>query len=169
MRKIKLADQPIIVVDSREQRPFPLDGYMTQRGTLATGDYSLAGHEHHIAVERKSHSDIWACCAGERARFERCLARLAALDRAAVVIECSLTDLAVRPPQVQRVTPATVVGSCISWSVQYRLPFFWCDTRRYAERVTVRFLLSYLKHCTGQQQLPTESVTVTLVEVPCND
>lgn len=141
---------PEIIIDTREQLPFTFSGYTTQRGTLPTGDYSLAGYEHAVAVERKSHGDIWACCAAERARFERCLERLAALDRAAVVIECSLTDLAIRPARVQRVTPATVVGSCISWAAQYRLPFFWCDTRRYAERVTVRWLLAYLKHCTGE-------------------
>lgn len=154
MRKLIKEPIPTIIVDTREQRPFAFDGYLTQRGTLASGDYSLAGHEHRVAVERKSHADIWQCCAAERARFERCLARLAALERAAVVIECSLTELAVRPPQVQRVTPATVVGSCISWSVQHRIPFFWCDTRRYAERVTIRFLMAYLKHRTGQTTLP---------------
>lgn len=38
------------------------------------------------------------------------------------------------------------VGSYISWSVQYRIPVFWCDTREYAERVTVRFLAGWMKH-----------------------
>lgn len=139
----------MILIDTREQRPFPLIGYVSQRATLPTGDYSLVGFEHRVAIERKSHGDMWQCVAGERARFERCLERLAALDRAAVVIECSLTEFAVRPARVQRVTPATAVGSCISWMAQYRVPFIWADNRRYAERVTLRFLLAYAKHCGG--------------------
>lgn len=165
MKKLIKEPIPTIIVDSREQRPFAFDGYPTMTKALPTGDYSLLSLENRVAVERKSHGDIWACCAGERARFERCLARLAALDRAAVVIECSLSELAVRPSQVQRVTPATVVGSCISWSVQHHLPFFWCDTRRYAERVTVRFLLAYLKHCTGQAVLPEVANEISEINV----
>jgi len=139
----------VFIIDTREQRPFALDGYETRRATLGAGDYSLAGFEHCVAVERKSHADAWGCVAGSRERFERCLARLAALDRAAIVIECNLRDFAVRPAQVQRVTPATAVGSFVSWSVQFGIPVFWCDNRRYAERITVRYLLSYLKHRGG--------------------
>lgn len=146
MRRSKLIDLPTIVIDSREQLPFHFDGLVTVRGTLATGDYSLQGYEHLVAVERKGKGDAWGCVAGERERFERCIARLGALDRAAIVIECSLADFCVRPERIQRVTIATAVGSYVSWSVQHRLPIFWCDNRRYAERVCLRFLASWWKH-----------------------
>lgn len=138
-----------IVIDTREQRPYPFTGLATQVGTLATGDYSILGYEDKIAVERKGKEDAWACVAGERERFERCLERLAGLHRAAIVIECDLRDFSVRPSYIQRVTPATAVGSFISWSVKYQIQLFWCDTRAYAERVVVRYLAGYLKHCTN--------------------
>lgn len=140
---------PRIVIDTREQNEYPFDGYQTVRRKLDTGDYSLEGFESRMTVERKNYFDAWGAVSTYRERFERCLARLAALDRAAIVIECNLRDFAVRPAQVQRVTPATAVGSFVSWSLQYNLPVFWCDNRRYAERITVRWLLSYLKHRGG--------------------
>lgn len=135
-----------IVVDTREQNPWPLTGFETRRGTLHAGDYSLAGYENSVAIERKSKEDAWGCVGGGRKRFVACVERLAALDRAAIVIECSLSDMLVKPPYVKRVTPATAVGSYISWACGYRIPVFWCDNREYAERVAVRFLAAYLKH-----------------------
>jgi DNA excision repair protein ERCC-4 len=136
---------PRIVVDTREQTPFVFD-VPTMRGTLNAGDYSLEGLEKMVAVERKSHGDMWGSMSNGRARFERCVQRLALLDRAAIVVECSLTELCCRPRQIQRVTPASVVGGLISWSAQYSIPVFFCDNREYAARVTLRFLASYLKH-----------------------
>lgn len=150
-----------IVVDTREQRPYNFTGLATVRGTLASGDYSLVGHEHRIAIERKEKSDAWNCVAGERDRFERCLERLAALERAAIVIECDLREFSVRPSYVQRITPATAVGSFISWSVKYRIQLFWCDSRAYAERVVVRYLAGYLKHVANRSVSPTDVVLPT--------
>lgn len=139
-----------IIVDSREKNPWSLTGFDTIRGTLHAGDYSLEGYESRVAVERKSKEDAWGCVGGNRRRFVDCLERLAGLDRAAIVIECSLSEFAVKPPYVKRVTAATAVGSYISWSARYRLPIFWADNRHYAERVAVRFLAAYLKHVANE-------------------
>lgn len=136
---------PRIVIDTREQAPFPLVEYQTVVKGLKSGDYSLEGYESHVAVERKSHSDAYQCVGASRERFEDCLGRLAKLDRACVVIESSLSAFAV-PPERTRVDARMAVGSYISWSVKYGLPVFWCDTREYAERVTVRFLAGWMKH-----------------------
>lgn len=136
----------IIAVDTREQLPFEFAGLQTQRCSLKAGDYSIVGYETCVAVERKSHGDCWGSMSNGRGRFERCVKRLAELDRAAIVIECSLSRLCERPAQIQRTTVASVVGGLISWSVQYSIPIFWCDNRIMAERVTLRFLASYLKH-----------------------
>ena len=55
-----------IVIDTREQAPFPFSGEQyrgteTAFGTLDTGDYSLAGLTDKVAVERKSLPDLVAC------------------------------------------------------------------------------------------------------------
>lgn len=139
----------VFAVDTREQAPFPLLGFAAIRKTLKAGDYSIVGLEDKVAVERKSYTDAWGSMAQGRARFERCVKRLADLDRAAIVIECGVRELAQQPSYIQRVTPASVVGGLISWSAQYRLPVFFCDDRAHAERVTVRFLAAYWKHLAG--------------------
>lgn len=141
----------VIAVDRREQLPFPLLGFATMSKTLKTGDYSIIGYEDRVAVERKSYADAWGSMSEGRARFERCVRRLGELERAAIVIECSLSQLAEQPPYIQRCQPASVVGGLISWSCQHRVPVFFCDDRYRAERVTVRFLTAFWKHLRGEE------------------
>jgi len=138
---------PRIAIDTREQSRFMFDGYESYRTTLQTGDYSLEGLTDVLAVERKSHGDAWAMLTAERKRFERCLERMALLDRAAIVIECSMAEFVVPPPQVKRVNAATAMGSYISWSTKYRIPVYWAENRQWAERITLRILAAYYKHC----------------------
>ncbi len=65
-----------IVRDSREQSPFHFedarfDGVEVIEGTLTTGDYSIAGLESRVAVERKSLADFIGSISTGRERFER--------------------------------------------------------------------------------------------------
>ena len=138
-----------IIVDTREKRSYKFDGFDTVVKGLKTGDYSIVGLEDRVAVERKSFNDAWGSMSSGRERFTRCIKRLAELDRAAIVIECSLTELSIPPRQIQRVSPASVVGGFISWSAQYAIPVFFCDNALLAERVTLRFLAAYWKHRSG--------------------
>lgn len=139
-----------ILVDTREQQVLPITDYPTERVTLATGDYSIrvgdVDYSDRCVVERKSHGDAWSSIGMDRPRFERCIRRLALIERPAIVLECTLGALCERPSRIQRVTPATIVGSLISWSAQYRIPVFFADDRAYAARIVSRFLTSYVKH-----------------------
>ncbi|MCA1987342.1 MAG: hypothetical protein LDL27_12865, partial [Desulfovibrio sp.] len=64
-----------IVVDTREQRPFRFERWpavILEPGTLPTGDYSLPGLAHRVALERKSLDDLVSCLKSTgRERFER--------------------------------------------------------------------------------------------------
>jgi ERCC4-type nuclease len=151
---------PDIAIDSREQLRYQFDGYASYRTTLTTGDYSLRGFEDRLAVERKNHADAWAMLTTERKRFERCLERMAMLDRAAIVIEASMAEFCVPPAQVKRVNAATAVGSYLSWSCKYRIPVYWAESRQWGERVTLRFLAAYYKHCAGGVAIAIERARV---------
>lgn len=140
-----------ILIDTREQQPYEFKGYKTEIQGLAYGDYSLEGYTDYITIERKSKADAYGCVGGSRGRFTRCLDRLARIRAPAIVIECSLAEFSQPPPRT-RISAKQAVGSFISWSCQYRIPVFWCENRAYAERVTLRFLLSYLKHVAGDGQ-----------------
>ena len=84
-----------IIRDSREQAPLTFTGYPVEVavGALEAGDYSLAGFERRVAVERKELGDLVGCLSGERARFEKELARLRGYDAAVVVVESPAGDL----------------------------------------------------------------------------
>ena len=88
-----------IIRDTREQDGFTfIDGFdpapIVTDGTLATGDYSLAGFEAAgITVERKSLQDLVGVLGHGRERFERELARMRAYAVAAVVVEAPLSAL----------------------------------------------------------------------------
>ena len=138
----------LIVVDSREQCPFSFthERYevQVQPGTLSVGDYSLAGLEDKVAVERKSLSDLVACLGRERERFERELMRGAAWDAFAVVCEGSWLELA-RGEYRSQLNPHAACQSVLAFTARYRVPFLFAGTRGAAEYMTWGFLRQYLE------------------------
>jgi len=156
---------PRIAVDTREILRYTFPDHESYRMTLKTGDYSLEGFTDVLAVERKNHGDAWQMLTGERKRFERCLERLSQLDRAAIVIESSMKEFCIPPSQIKRVNAATAMGSYISWSTKWRIPVFFAENRQWGERVTLRILAAYYKHCAGDalvraQRLSDAGVTI---------
>jgi len=136
-----------VIVDSREQTPFPFTGYDVEvvRAGLPSGDYSLPGFEDRVAVERKSLADLVACLMGDnRERFERELVRLARYDLAAVVIEAGWCDLAAGNYRSD-MKPHSACQSVLAFQVRYRVPFIWAGSRKAAEYVTHSILAKYLR------------------------
>jgi DNA excision repair protein ERCC-4 len=134
----------IVIIDTREQAPYTFEGYdaQTERGTLATGDYSLAGFEDRIAIERKSLDDLIVCLCHERERFERELHRAKALDYFAVVVEASFAEV-LSGRFRSRMQVNAVVESISAFSVRYRAPFFFAGNRQAGERLTYSLLAKY--------------------------
>ena len=137
-----------ILVDSREQRPFNFEheryDVQIQPGTLTVGDYSLAGLQDKVAVERKSLPDLLGCLGRERERFERELQRGAALDAFAVVVEGSWSDLANGNFRSQ-FNPHAACQSVLAFMSRYRLPVLFAGSRPAAEYSVWGFLRQYLE------------------------
>lgn len=138
-----------IIVDSREQAPFPFrgaryEGVAVEVGTLPTGDYSLAGLTDRVAVERKELPDLVACLGRERERFERELQRAAALDAFAVVVEASWQELASGQYR-SRLNPHAACQSVLAFAGRYRVPFLFAGSRAAAEYMAWGFLRQYLE------------------------
>ena len=136
-----------IIVDSREQLPFTFSheryDVQIQPGTLTVGDYSLAGLQDKVAVERKSLPDLLGCLGRERERFERELLRGAALDAFAVVVEGSWSDLANGNFRSQ-LNPHAACQSTLAFMARYRVPFLFAGSRPAAEYAAWGFLGQYL-------------------------
>lgn len=81
--------QPLVVlVDTREQRPlaFPPE-VETRSATLGAGDYSALGLTDKALIERKSSADLFATVRTGHERFNKELARLGDIPRAAVIVD----------------------------------------------------------------------------------
>jgi ERCC4-type nuclease len=77
-----------------------------------------------VAVERKALPDLVACCTHERDRFERCLARLAELDAAVVIVEATEADVVAHCYR-SHCSPQSVLASARAFAVDYRVPLWW--------------------------------------------
>lgn len=139
-----------IVVDSREQAPFRFGrpkyhDVEVEEGALPTGDYSVAGFEDRVAVERKSLEDLIGCLMNDnRERFERELTRARPYDLFCVVVEASMEEI--RNHQYRSLMkPRAVLQSMAAFQVRYRVPFAFCGNRAGAEYWTYSLLAKYLR------------------------
>jgi len=132
---------PRIVIDTREQCPLDLPN--SEVGTLATGDYSIKGHEDAVCCERKSLDDLYGTVGHGRDRFIRELERMQSYRFRALVIEATLEQVLTRPPEHQHpcachgrmLHPNSVVGSVLAWCWRYGIPPIFAGNRALAARV----------------------------------
>jgi hypothetical protein len=127
-----------ITVDSHERYPYRFGGRQvrTVKRALPCGDYGLvAGGRLIASVERKSMADLVASLTGGKLRYA--LAELAALPRAAVVIEDRYSQVF----KLERVRPALVADGLAELQVRWpNVPVVFCGNRQLAEEWTYRFL-----------------------------
>src|SRR5262249_20917570 len=105
------------VIDTREQHPLDLRPLKMIRAGLDTGDYSVQGLQHVIAIERKALPDLLACVGQERERFDREVQRLLAFPVRALVVEALWTDLELGNWR-SKVSPQAAIGSVLGWITQ---------------------------------------------------
>ena len=123
----KLSDvRPIICIDSREKIPLQFTRLRSIRKTLTTGDYSLSGAEHLMAIERKSIADLVACCCSqERERFERELHRLRGFRFARLLI-CGPRENIEAHAYRSQAPPKAVLNTLSAFEARYGIPAVFC-------------------------------------------
>lgn len=133
------------IIDTRERLPWRLHPLKTERGTLATGDYSVVGLERVVALERKSLGDLLGCIGGARKRFEEEIERLQAYPVKCVIVECSFEEfekgdwLREGVPVRSRVRPSAAMGSVLGWMAA-GIPFLFCSTTEMASVAAARLM-----------------------------
>lgn len=142
-----------VVIDQREQAPFGFRNIRasaangnapiavpTDTTLLATGDYSIAGLEAFVTVERKSVSDLVGTLTAGRERFEDELERASKMECAWVVVEGGWPEIMQRIAE-RKVAAKSITGSMIAWQMRYPTIHWWtCADRRMAEVITFRLL-----------------------------
>jgi hypothetical protein len=180
-----------ILVDSQEKGPFRFDNirarsFVDARQRIYTpsvewkylgvgmGDYSIAGFEGRIAIERKALEDAHGTLLGwkqRRDRFKRELANLADMETAAVVVEASLDDVLAQAPEWGKKTAAenrlALLGTILAWQQEYRVPWHFCGSKELATIVAFRIMERFwYTHRRDAVSLPAfDSVQPQLKEV----
>lgn len=157
------------IIDTREQRPLDLSPMRVERRGLDTGDYSILGLEHAVAIERKSLPDLIACVGIERERFERELKRLAAYPVRSVIVEASWAELAIGSWR-SKVTPAAASGSVLAW-IGEGISFLFVGSHEEAGRAVSRLLflaarrrwreLEGFQRGIGAQGMPSDHIALS--------
>jgi hypothetical protein len=127
-----------ILVDSREQYPYRFANQQvrTTRRALPAGDYAVAVDGRiAAAVERKSLPDLVSSLTTGALRYA--LAELAALPRAAVVVEDRYSAIF----KLDRIRPAQVADGLAELQIRWpNVPIVYGETRPLAEEWTYRYL-----------------------------
>jgi ERCC4-type nuclease len=140
------AARPTIVIDSREKEPYSFDprSASTVRRALPAGDYSIAGLEDQVAVERKTLDDFVSTVIHRRRRFRDELLKLSRYRAACIVVEAELLDVLSQRYRGQA-RPEAIVGSMLSILLDYGVPVLFCGNRQAACHFTRGFLLAAWK------------------------
>jgi len=127
-----------IIVDAHERYPyrFATQQVQTVKRGLSCGDYAVSVEGRVVcAVERKSVTDLVSSLTSGRLRFA--MSELAALPRAAVIVEEGYAKLLSQP----YVRGALVADGIAELQIRYpNVPVVHCETRKLAEEWTYRFL-----------------------------
>ena len=144
MSKITIPESLTLVIDTGEQDMLfkrPLKGLTIRRDNLKPygSDYSIAGYETVIGVERKSYSDLYASFPyqkknkdGSKGRFHKSLERLAKCRYKFLLIEAPFLKTLTPHPH-SKVHPAALWQSIMSMQVRYGIVPMYCDTKKQAE------------------------------------
>ena len=140
-----------VIVDTQEQMPFhflnidPYTAVPIRHEKLKTGDYSVAGHELVVTLERKSISDFVSSFTVERERLKREFERMEPMEFAAVIVEGELSDVLQYARDKTQVNIQTLVGTINSWAVRYGVHFIFCMGRRHCEITALKLLHNFLR------------------------
>lgn len=144
------APKPILLIDTREQKPYTFDRYKDQFARvesrkLLAGDYSLLTYETKLAVERKSLEDLVNTVIHGRERFREELRKLTFYDHASLVIEATAAQVN-SPYSFSKANPASVIGSLQAFSVLYGVHVHFAGNRENAENWVAGLLLKFHKY-----------------------
>jgi DNA excision repair protein ERCC-4 len=125
----ELADRlPVVIIDTREQEPLPIQRLPFIRSGLYSGDYSVSGLETSFAVERKSIADLVSCCAdSNRERFENELHRLRGFHFKRLLIVGERADIEAGAYR-SKISPAAVLGTVAAFEIRYEIPAVFAPT-----------------------------------------
>jgi DNA excision repair protein ERCC-4 len=135
---------PVAIVDTREQNPLSFRRFKgwfakVEHRALRLGDYSIAGMEDTVAVERKDLADLIHSFTTNRAVFISRLRRMSDLPHSLLVVTASLTEIKSEYPY-RAANPNRITQSLIAVLAGLRLPFICTETHELGEEIVASYL-----------------------------
>lgn len=158
--------RPLVVRTERKHITIPGSG----KPPLSV-DYSLAGFETTVAIERKSHEDFCNTLAGRhRSRFERKLSILNAsptYHHVVIVVEAEWSTILNHPPDFSNAAPKSLFRTVIAWQIRYpKVHWLMMPNRERAEQATFRILERWWKELSKPKPSASHPLPVTLSDQP---
>lgn len=131
-----------IIVDTREQTPWTFGSHAKSCHKLDTGDYSIEGLEHLLAIERKKSVSEFATNLSEK-RFNDVLERLSKIKHSYIIFEFNLDDIYNFPigsniPKKLwdklRISGNFILKRLLEIQLQYNIQIVFCGNASNAER-----------------------------------
>jgi ERCC4-type nuclease len=150
------APKATLIVDTREQQPFKFARFRgwfagVKKKALKVGDYSVAGLEDYVTVERKDLADLIQSFTTNRAVFVARLRRMADFPHRLLVVTASLTEVKSSYGGVS-VDPNRVTQSLIAALAGTGVPFICSETHELGAEITASYLYQiHLYHWLEQQ------------------
>jgi ERCC4-type nuclease len=144
-----------IIIDTREQQPWTFDNHITANQKLDTGDYSIQGLEHLLAIERKKSVAEIANNISEK-RFVDVLERLSKIPYKFILLEFSLDDIYNFPigsdipkklwPKL-KINPKYLLKYLTEIQINYGIHLVYCGSKENAEKMAESIIKRvYYKH-----------------------
>ncbi len=152
------APKPIVIVDTREKRPLSFsDSVEVRRGALAVADYSLAGFEDDVAIERKELGDLLNSITHERVRFIKELRQLRGYRLAVLLVESDWPTI-LEGAYRSQVSPSAVVGSIMAFTMRYNVMPILAHDHETAGAIAERLLRLYAEQVRKDYRALTQGV-----------
>jgi hypothetical protein len=141
-------DNLTIIIDTREQKPWMFDDHVTANRKLDTGDYSVEGLEHILAIERKRNVAEVANNITE-SRFKDVVDRLKSFKYSFVLLEFDMNNVLEYPvgstiPKKLwskiRISPQYILKHITDLQVEHGIHVIFCGSSSNAEKLALSIM-----------------------------
>lgn len=148
MTKSKQANELVILVDTREQRPLEFETYPTEVVTLPVGDYGLKGFSDwtnpQFIVERKSLGDLIGSLTAGRERFMKECEKMRQFRFRAILVEARRIEIE-QGEYRSEAKPQSILGSLSSLEVRSGIHVIFAGDRTRAAAEVERLVRTFAR------------------------
>lgn len=146
-------DNFTIIVDTREQQPWPLKHHSVANKKLDTGDYTIEGYEDILCIERKHSISEFVNNMTEK-RFADVLDRMSKYKYSFMIMEFNFDGIVNFPVGSDipkyiwknlRINPAYIIKYISDIQIKYNIHILFCGSAYNAEKTAVSLMRRVLE------------------------